>query len=288
MAIDFSDLGGQRIDNPSKLNFSDLGDQPSTPDSSMMEIAKSAIGNAFGLPGTTVNKIASDPVTQAKVLPSLLGTAGALSPVPMGATLGTVGGRQLSNVALRAYGKPEEVPSLGSQTLEGALSVLGDLVAIPAMKKSYFGSQIGEAEKAVGVMTKAADKYPTSGTIGEALNTLENQFNAGTITDPTTAKTAKDVVDFIYRNPNIVGKSNAITIQAQRVSRLAEQTLNNLVPGRAAPAQAMGEALQVPRLLGKAYRAIPSSVKTGLGLALGGGLGYETLKLGKQKLLGQQ
>lgn len=107
------------------------------------------------------------------------------------------------------------------------------------------GKRIGEAERAAGIITKAADKYPTSGTVGEVLNTLESQLKNGTLTDGQGLKEAKDVIDFIWSNPKIVGKTKGITVQAARVSNMIQNALNAAIPGRAAPAADFATLMRV-------------------------------------------
>jgi hypothetical protein len=231
------------------------------------------VREAFMGPGTVTRKMAVDPVAQARALPYLSGFTGGLSPIPGGATLGTAAGRGLSDIALKTYGRPELIPPVGQQLGEIGLAAIGDVAAIPYMKKAAYGPKIGAAEAKRGVETVAAERYPTSGNVGEVLNNLEAQLKSGTIDNPTVAKTAKDIVDFIWKNPNIVGKSNAIKVQAYRVAKLAEENLNRLVPGRAGPAMAMGKAMTIPRGIGKAYGAIPKPIKGLLGLAGAGAAG---------------
>lgn len=238
-----------------------------------MGVVGKAVNEAFMRPGTVTRKLASDPVAQAKALPTLTGMAGGISPIPGGATLGTVGGRQLSNLALKAYGRPDQIPSVGQQVGEGALAALGDVAAIPYVKNKVFGSQIGNAEKAAGLITKGADKYPTSGNVGEVLNTLESQLDTGAINTPQAAKEAYSVTKFIHENPKLVGKSGEISVQAQRVGQKAQAALNKFTPGRLGPAQAMARANTIPRAMNKAYQAVPGPVKQGLGLAAAGGIG---------------
>lgn len=238
--------------------------------------------DVFREPVSYAKDLATNPVSMAKALPAVLGTAGAVSPVPGGATLGTVGGRQMSNAALRLLGKHEEIPSGGSQMLEAGLSLLGDVALIPGVKGAIFGKQIGRAEKAKGVITRAPDKLPTAGTVGETLNTLEAQLTNGTISDPQTARDAYAITKYINSNPLLVGKSDEILVQAARVGKLAQKTLNRLIPDRLGPAEAMKKAKAIPNLLGRGWKAIPPWAQRGL---IGGGsaaLGFE----GTKKLIG--
>lgn len=257
---------------PSKSQGTDYG-----------QVVGSAIKNALVQPGSMTRDLATNPVTQAKALPELAGYAGALSPMPGGATLGTVLGRQLSNTALKAYGRPEEIPSSNSQILEGGAAALGDVAAIPFIKKAIFGKQIGAAEKAAGVVTRPPDRLPTPGNVGEVLNTLESQLKSGAITDAQTAREAYAISKYVNKNPNLVGKSDEIKVAAWRVGKLAQETLNKLVPGRLEPAQGMAKAMTIPRFIGKAYKAIPPKVRTGLELGAGGDIVYQVIN----KLLGR-
>lgn len=229
----------------------------------------SAVKEATMQPGTVSRgMMGADPIMQAKALPSLMGTAGAMSPIPGGATMGTVGGRQISNLALKAYGHPEMVPSVGSQVLEGGLAAVGDALPIPLMKKFGLGKQIGEAEQAAGVITRAPTKAVTPGSVGETLNNLEAQLDSGTIKTAQEAKDALAVVKQIYKNPRIYEQTSDIAVQSARVSQKVQSLINKVIPGRAAPAQAMAQAMTIPNMLGKAYKALPWQVKLGM---LGGG-----------------
>lgn len=238
------------------------------------EAVKNAVRDMFKKPAEAAADLAVNPRTMAKVLPAAAGIAGAISPIPGGATLGTVGGRQISNAALKGLGHPEDIPSPMNQVLEGGLAAAGDVVAIPAIKAKVFGSQIGNAEKAAGIVTSAADKYPTSGSVGEFLNTLESQIDNGTLTDPNVIKKAKDTIDFIHKNPNIVGKSNGITVQAGRVGNKISSLINDpsIVPGREAASSAYAMSQKLPNGLKNVWHLIPPVARTAIlaGLGFGG------------------
>lgn len=237
------------------------GESPAFP---AMDIAKQAVSEAFMQPGTNMRALATDPVTQAKALPILTGIIGGASPIPGGATLGTVGGRQLSNAALRAYGRPEEIPSAGTQIMEGALAAAGDIVAIPMAKRSFYGNQIGKAETAAGVVTRAPEKLPAAGSVGEYMTNLEAQLDSGAMGSAQAARDAVAGMRYINGNPNIVGKSSDIAVQAARVSAKAQDYLNKVVPGRAVPAQAMGQAMTIPNAIGRQWNKIPPMVRRGI------------------------
>lgn len=137
-------------------------------------------------------------------------------------------------------------------------------MAIPYAHKAVAGPEIGAAEKAAGVITRAPDKLPTAGTVGEYLNTLESQIDNGTINTAQSARDAYAGTKYINNNPNLVGKSNEISVQAARVGAKAQALLNKLVPGRGAPAATMANAMKVPnainRFTGKVLPAIRRNI----------------------------
>lgn len=242
------------------------------------KVVGSAIQNAFMQPGTTTRKLATDPITQAQALPELAGFVGALSPVPGGATLGTVPGRQLSNMALRSYGRADLIPSGGAQLAEGVLSGLGDIAAIPGLKKASYGRQIGKIEKMAGVpaahdipsIPMATGAKTTGEFINDAVSSVKSSGGQGT---PSYWLQIKDQVDRLYR----MGKDEALTtLDKGRLKWLSQQVqkgLNAAVPGRGVPAQALAKSQTIPRFFGNAYKAIPAPIKKVLGVAGAGGAG---------------
>lgn len=223
------------------------------------------------------------PIRQAKTLPALAGTTLSAMGVPGGMTVGTTGGRQLSNAALIAYGRPEEMPSGESQAAEAALSVLGDVTAIPAINKRIFGSQIGRIEKARGVpsaqdipsIPMATGQKTLSEFIDDAVRSVKDSGGKGI---PSYWLTLKDQVDRIYQ----LGKDQALTRLDQGklkfLNGAIQSGINRAVPGRAAPAAALAESQRIPNAIGRNFRSLPKSVRTGLGIgsgtATGGGLAY--------------
>lgn len=244
--------------------------------STMRDVSGKAVSEALMRPGSFSRDLMTDPKTQAKAVPAMTGTAGALSGIPMGTTFGTVAGRQLSNAALRAYGMPEEIPSTSSQVLEGVLSVAGDLTAIPAINKARFGRQIGAAEKAAGV-PPAQDIMTTpmalgQKTIGEFINeAVDSVKSSGLKGTPAYWKTIKDQVDRIYK----LGKDQPLTVldkgRLKWLSAMVQTGLNKSVPGRVGPAQSLARSQVVPNAIKKVYQSIPGVVKAGTG----GGLAFE-------------
>lgn len=228
-------------------------------------VISNAAKEALMFPETKTFKMASDPVAQAEALPVLGGLAGGASPIPGGTTLGTVVGRQLSNLALKAYGRPDLVPSGAQQIAEGGLSALGDIGAIPFMKKAYFGKQIGTAEAAanLGAVIKEA---PPSGmrTAVKFIQNLKDQPFT-----PEEAKSLKPAVDTIFQKGWLRGTQ--YEPDAVAVSQAIQKSLNE-IPGRAAASAGMARAMTIPRGINQLYSKIPPSVRRGLGYGTGVGL----------------
>lgn len=236
-------------------------DAPQSFKEQVFPVIEKGLNEALMRPGTITRDVMSDPVTQAKALPVLAGTAAAGAGIPMGATIGAVGGRQLSNLALKTYGKSEEIPSGAEQALEAVLSVGGDLTAIPAINRARFGAKIGEAERAAGVITRPPDRLPTAGNVGEYLNTLESQLDTGAINTPQVARDAYAGTKYINKNPNLVGKSDEINVASARVGRKASEMLNSKVPGRKEAAESLRMSQRVPNAIRAGYDALPGPLK---------------------------
>lgn len=229
-------------------------------------IVGGAVKSSFKKPMAFAKDLGTNPVTMANAMPTALGTLGGVSPIPGGATMGTAAGQGLRDLSLKAMKKP--IPGLMQHGLELGGAALGDIAAIPALKKSYYGGQIGEAERAAGVVTRAPTKAVTPGSVGETLNTLEAQLDSGTIKTAQEAKDAKAVISQIYKNPKIYEQTGEISVQAQRVSKKVQYLINQTIPGRVAPAQALGKAMAIPNAMKRGYQAVPWQVKLGV---LGGG-----------------
>lgn len=253
---------------------------PSLGDSSMGDVAKDALSNALFEPGSTTEKIMSDPITQAQVLPSIAGAAGAVSGIPMGASLGTGGGNLLADAALKSYGRFDLIPSTKSQVIGTGVAALGDLTAIPAMNRKVLGSQIGSVETAAGVPApqdipslpkpKAGD--PVSGGIDSAIDSVNAATTGGGGT-PTFWKQIKDQIDSFYN----LGKDQKMTqldsSKLQWLNGQVQKGLNTAVPGRAVPAANLAMSQTVPNMISSAGKAIPWWIKAPVAGALtwGGG-----------------
>lgn len=242
---------------------------PKAPETSMTDVAKQAGREALATvggyqPGTVVQNAQTNPVTQAKMLPPLAGAVGGVFGGPFSATRAQLPARALSDAALAAYGRPEEIPSMGAHAAEAVGTVAADLMAIPYAHKAIAGKAIGAAEQAAGVVTRAPDKLPTAGNVGEFLNTLESQIDNGTINTAQAARDAYAGTKYINSNPNLVGRSNEISVQAARVGSKAQALLNNLVKGRGESAAQMANAMKVPNVIknitGKVLPAIRRNI----------------------------
>lgn len=251
------------------------------PKTDWKKVIGTAAKESFTRPAAYAKDLGTNPVSMANAMPGLIGIAGGLSPIPGGATMGTAVGQGMRDLALKTLKKP--VPGLMQHGIELGGAALGDIAAIPAMKRAHYGGQIGKAEEAAGVVTRAPTKAVTPGSVGQTLNDLEAQLDAGTINSPQAAKDAKAVISQIYKNKKIYEQTGEISVQAQRVSKKVQDVLNQMIPGRAGPAQAMGKAMTIPRAIGKGYGSLPWSVRRGAEGAMGAGIGWEIIK----KLLGQ-
>jgi len=248
-----------------------------------------AVKSSFQKPLALAKDLGTNPQTMANVMPGLLGTVGGLSPIPGGATGGTAIGQGLRYGALKALGKPQ--PSNWQMAGELGGSALGDVMAIPAMKKSYFGGQIGKIEKARGVpaaqdipsIPMTAGQKSTGEFINEAVNSVKSSGGRGT---PSYWLQIKDQVDRLYR----MGKDEALTtLDKGRLKWLNQQVregLNAAVPGRSVPAQALSQSQTIPKFIGKTYNKIPSQFRRGAAYGTGAGAAGITAVEIIKKLLG--
>lgn len=268
----------------SKPPFDPNGPSQNSDGPDYSQVAKDAINEAMVGKGSRLRDLLSDPVTQAKVLPYLSGAAGAVLPVPMGAMMGTVGGRQLSNLALKTYGRSGDIPSTGSQVLEAGMAGLGDLTAIPMIKKNVYGSAIGDAEKAAGVppleeiksLPRPTGPKSVSELIDDSFDDVATRPDAQK-NDPVFWKQLKDQVDWLYQRGKDEALSNIDKIKLSKLSAVANQGLNSSVPGRGEIASDMSSSLGAPRAISNAWKSIPPKVRAGLqyfgpGAAIAGGL----------------
>lgn len=224
---------------------------------------KQVIGNSikdmFQKPAAFAKDLGTNPESMANAMPALGGAAGTMLAPWGGTTAGTAAGQGVRDIALTALKKP--VPGLLQHGVELGSAALGDVIPVPMIKKSYYGGQIGNAEKAAGVVTRAPMKAVTPGSVGETLNNLEAQIDAGTINNPQTAKDAKAVISQIYKNPKIYEQTPEISVQAARVSKKTQALLNKMIPGRSEPAQAMGQAMTIPNAIKNVWTKTPWAVK---------------------------
>lgn len=169
-------------------------------------------------------------------------------------------------VANKIGGLPGQAAGFVTEMVtDPAVLLSGGMAGAKALRLLTSGKRIGQAEKAAGIITKAADKYPTSGNVGETLNTLEGQLDNGTMTDPQTLRVAKDIIDYIWKNDKLVGKSTAITVQSARVYDKLAKALNAAVPGRAEAAKdfaTLQTAMKPVKLVGKAALGLTGGAAT--------------------------
>jgi len=160
------------------------------------------------------------------------------------------------------WGKTSLYKKLGKypeQVHVGQFDENGNLLRMMQVKTD--GKIVSSVPKIEGVVTRAPDKLPTAGNVGEYLNTLESQIDNGTINTAQAARDAYAGTKYINSNPNIVGKSNEISVQSARVGAKAQALLNKFVPGRGEPAAEMARVMQVPNAIGKVYNKVPPTVR---------------------------
>lgn len=231
-------------------------------------IVKMALNEAKMGDGSKMKALMTDPLTQAKVLPYLSGTALALTGVPGGATAGTGGGHLLADAALKSYGREDLIPPVGKQILDTGLAAAGDVTAIPALNRKIFGSQIGSAERAAGVpppqdiksLPMATGTKSVSEFIDDAINSVNGSAGKGS---PTYWKQIKDQVDRIYNLNKDIPLSNLDKVKLKWLGSQVQEGLNAAVPGRAAPAAALARSQTIPNAISGAFRSMPWWAKVG-------------------------
>jgi hypothetical protein len=249
--------------------------------------------------GSKMRALMTDPITQAKVLPYLAQVAGGFSGIPGGTTAGMVGGRQLSNLALRTYGKPEEIPSTTHQVIEAGGSALADIIPVPWINKKIFGGQVGTVEKAAGVPAaqdiRSIPMTLGQKTVGEFINdAVDSVKSSGLEGTPAYWKQIKDQVDRIYK----IGADQKLTNLDQGrlkwLNAMVQKGLNKAVPGRAVPAKALEISQTIPNYIERnIIGAIPPRIRSGLGWGVGvgtgaGGMGGLAYELGRKIMGGGQ
>ena len=234
----------------------------------MGDVVKSAASEALMQPGSNTRALATNPITQAKALPGLLGTVGAVTGLPFGASLGTGAGNLIQDAALTAYGRPDQIPSTKSQVMGTGLAALGDVAAIPAINKKILGGQIGSIEDASGVpppqdipsLPKPAAGQPVSGGIDNTIAAVKraNEQGAGS---PVFWKQIKDQIDSFYN----LGKDTKLTTMDQNklawLNGAVQNGLNASIPGRAAPAATLAMSQTVPNAISNVTGSVSPWVK---------------------------
>lgn len=248
-------------------------DAPQELKDTLSQTVRSAVGEATMQPGTLTRDIMTDPVTQAKALPPLASAAALSFGIPV--TPAVVGARQVSNAALRSYGRPEEVPSNLSQIIEGGTSALGDVTAIPAFQKARFGKAIGAAEQASGIANVPKEAPPGSArTAVKLVQLVKQKLTDGTLS-MEVARSLKPAIKTIFDKGWLRGTEYLPdAVEAQQ----GIQSILNQDPVRKEAATALARSQTVPHLIDRGIKAIPRSVKYGMGFGTGatgaGGLAY--------------
>jgi hypothetical protein len=228
------------------------------------QTAKRSVIDMFRRPAMAAKDLGTNPVTMANSIPPLASTAGGLSPIPGGATMGMAGGQAVRDLALKALKKP--IPGGWQHAGELGGAALSDIIAIPSMKKSYYGGKVGEAEAAAHVpppqdipsIPMATGQKSAGDFINEAVDSVKSSGGSGS---PTYWKQIKDQVDRIY---DMGVDQKLTTLDKGRLRWLNQQVqagLNAAVPGREIPAAALARSQTIPNAMNRVWRQIPAKYK---------------------------
>lgn len=217
-------------------------------------MVKQAASDVFTKPAAMAKDLGTNPETMANSMPTALGTLGAVSPIPGGATMGTAGGQGIRDLALKGLNKP--VPGIGQHVLELGGAALGDVAAIPGIKSNIAGKQIGKALSDAGL--SEVEKIPPPSQVRTAL-VLAQKINAKGDLTPAEAVALKPAMDAIWKKGWFAQK--AYTQYAPDVAKASGkiQTALNTIPGRAGPAADMASAMTIPNALSSIPRLVKSA-----------------------------
>lgn len=257
------------------------------PETDYKQVIGSAVKDAFMKPATFAKDLGTNPETMANQMPSILGFVGGVSPIPGGATAGTAIGQGIRAGALTALGKKDQIPAalevnsnfpyIHGQIPELALSVIGDVGAIPAIKSRIAGKAIGEAEDLAGVGNLT--KLPPPSQARTAVVMYQKVKDQLPNMTPMQARAIKPAFDWVASR-GVLGNSE-YAVDFFKVKKNIDALVNK-IPGRAEPAADFGRAMKIPRTIGKVAKSIPKPVQKGIEYGIGGGVGWSAIK----KLLG--
>lgn len=235
---------------PTEQELNDIFDKVS-PKTDWKQTIGSAVKSSFQKPAAFAKDLGTNPQTMANAMPTLLGTAGGMSPIPGGATGGTLLGQGLRAGADKLMGKP--VPGLMQHGLELGGAALGDVMAIPAMKAKYYGGQIGEAESKFPGMADVIKEAPPSGP--RPAVKFAQQLK-GQDLSPLEAKRFQPAMKTVYDKGIPFQKPYKMYApDFMEANRAITKGLNK-IPGRQVASDAMAKAMTIPNAIRDARQAI--------------------------------
>lgn len=214
-------------------------------------VVGSAVKSSFQKPASYLKDLGTKPESMAGAMPGLLGTAGAISPIPGGATMGTGVGQGLRDLSLKALKKP--IPGMMQHGLELGGAALGDIAAIPAMKAKYYGGQIGEAESKFPGMADVIKEAPPSGP--RPAVKFAQQLKGQDLT-PLEAKRFQPAMKAVYEKGIPFQKPYKMYSPDFAQANQAITSGLNKIPGRQVPAEAMAKSMTIPNAIRNAKQAI--------------------------------
>lgn len=233
---------------------------------------KQIIKDMFQKPSSFTKDLGTNPESMANAMPTVLGLGGGVALPWGGSTAGTAVGQGIRDMALTAMKKP--IPGLLQHGAELGTAALGDIIAMPSLKKSHYGGEIGRLETRAGVppaqdipsIPMATGQKSAGDFINDAITSVKSSEGQG---QAGYWKQIKDQVDRIYD----MGADQKLTSldrgRLRWLNQKVQEGLNRSVPGREVPAKALARSQTIPNFIEKSYRAIPKPMKAGAAYGTG-------------------